>query len=761
MMRLNKKMNWRFLALVLPMLGLFLFAPAYGASQDTKLVSKKAFAKELALYLKLPPGKKEKCYTDLKKSDAHTPFICALKKAKVFSSKKKKFSPQKKLTWKFALTSLCRGEKWAKKKSWKNCSSYARTHGLIEANVDPKKKMTRGELTLLLEQTEHLSAAAPEQPEIPPSPPPSSPPPAEIPPLPETSLTFTPYPEDSIGVNFFSNIILAAPMPNRFYKNEVYFMEGDIVNSTADEIFVFICRENQGCDNSINFIEKTNGRHFRIPVFFQETGNFQIGLIPGRSGQSRVEDISVLPTYSSPLTEGTAPNTLSIGYQQGKTIFHWDGEGTLTRLVIFQNAKRTDYLFRQRPTSFSPPSKDFEGFVKGQAGWRIEHDQAVSEMQMINLTVQDFRKIEEDEIEIISLPEILPTPGRFTFKGNAKTAISKKAAITLPDGKVEEIALGGEDLPEGSNITIERDFSEFGTYIFEINSPQGSAIVNVPVYVGTSIPLIPDYFASHETELAPLPSLDLGKSRIKLLELINVDRAAHGLAAVTLADDLNSVAQSHSHNMVNLNFFGHVDPAGNSPDDRRKKAGIVTPIRENLGKASNLEFVEAGLMRSPVHRAAILDPDMKRVGLGIVKDAEGYYFVTQNFAENPLRLADLPGLEDELYAAVNGKRSSLGLSSLAHSATLRNAARNWSSRMAQENFFAITSPSGQKLIDFLRDQGITTSIQSHILEVSQKNQLSEEIVSQSGLKVANHQNIGIGLGLNSTGEIFATVIYTP
>ena len=43
-------------------------------------------------------------------------------------------------------------------------------------------------------------------------------------------------------------------------------------------------------------------------------------------------------------------------------------------------------------------------------------------------------------------------------------------------------------------------------------------------------------------------------------------------------DNLNKLAQDHSQNMINKNFFGHVDPSGKSPNDRARAAGIVEGV---------------------------------------------------------------------------------------------------------------------------------------------------------------------------------------
>jgi uncharacterized protein YkwD len=208
--------------------------------------------------------------------------------------------------------------------------------------------------------------------------------------------------------------------------------------------------------------------------------------------------------------------------------------------------------------------------------------------------------------------------------------------------------------------------------------------------------------------------------------------------------------------MVSLNFFGHNDPAGNSPDDRRKKAGVSTPIRENLGKASDLPSAEVGLMRSPVHRDAILDPEMTRVGLGIAKDAEGYLLVTQNYSAEPVSANDLLNIQADLInSALNAANS------LANDATLKSVATDWSKLMVAEDFFGSSNPANGKSIQtFAQAAGIRSALQINIVKATQKKSLSEELLKQDGLKSGTGKGIGIGLAISAMGEFYMTVIYS-
>ena len=45
-----------------------------------------------------------------------------------------------------------------------------------------------------------------------------------------------------------------------------------------------------------------------------------------------------------------------------------------------------------------------------------------------------------------------------------------------------------------------------------------------------------------------------------------------------MENNLNNLAQNHSQNMINQNFFGHFDPQGRSPNDRAEAAGVVEGV---------------------------------------------------------------------------------------------------------------------------------------------------------------------------------------
>jgi hypothetical protein len=120
--------------------------------------------------------------------------------------------------------------------------------------------------------------------------------------------------------------------------------------------------------------------------------------------------------------------------------------------------------------------------------------------------------------------------------------------------------------------------------------------------------------------------------------LLDQDRARFGLPALIRDDTLAAVARRHSAEMARTGEIAHVSPATGSVRNRLEAAGfIATFAAENIARSSTISDAQEGLMRSPVHRAAILTPDVSHVGIGIVlshHDATGdVYFTTQVFAK--------------------------------------------------------------------------------------------------------------------------------
>ncbi|GAA6159270.1 hypothetical protein NBRC116589_14440 [Ruegeria sp. HU-ET01832] len=134
----------------------------------------------------------------------------------------------------------------------------------------------------------------------------------------------------------------------------------------------------------------------------------------------------------------------------------------------------------------------------------------------------------------------------------------------------------------------------------------------------------------------------------EMLALINQERTSRGLDPLQLETQLNDSSEDHSSWMLDTDTFSHTGSGGSSATQRMQAAGFDLEgswrTGENIawqsergapGISDDVAQLHQGLMNSPGHRANILNPDFKYIGIGIeTGDMQGSdaVIVTQNFA---------------------------------------------------------------------------------------------------------------------------------
>jgi hypothetical protein len=114
--------------------------------------------------------------------------------------------------------------------------------------------------------------------------------------------------------------------------------------------------------------------------------------------------------------------------------------------------------------------------------------------------------------------------------------------------------------------------------------------------------------------------------RAALLCVIDEERAGRDLPLVHESAQLARAAQAHADDMVARQFFKHVTPGGSTLGDRVHATGYIDGRRDwELGEAiawaQQPLDTPASLMLawlgSPEHRAIVLDPRFRDVGIGV------------------------------------------------------------------------------------------------------------------------------------------------
>lgn len=108
--------------------------------------------------------------------------------------------------------------------------------------------------------------------------------------------------------------------------------------------------------------------------------------------------------------------------------------------------------------------------------------------------------------------------------------------------------------------------------------------------------------------------------------LINGTRAGHHRARLRVNWRLQRTAQRYADKMVALGFFSHVDPSGGRLAGRVKASGYTQGASywgagENIGWGTSTlggaARMNSAFMASPGHRANLLRPMFRDVGVGV------------------------------------------------------------------------------------------------------------------------------------------------
>lgn len=163
----------------------------------------------------------------------------------------------------------------------------------------------------------------------------------------------------------------------------------------------------------------------------------------------------------------------------------------------------------------------------------------------------------------------------------------------------------------------------------------------------------PSHVTSKLNPEATAPQEDFSNKRLADLErrmwaLINHDRSdpqtfaeTDGRAqALKWNESLAVVARAHSRNMLERQFFSHIDPDGTTFMMRINQAGIPWQAAgENIAIYETVSGAEAAFMNEPRfqhnHRANIVNASYTDVGIGIVQGPDGSLYITQDFVATP------------------------------------------------------------------------------------------------------------------------------
>ncbi len=151
-------------------------------------------------------------------------------------------------------------------------------------------------------------------------------------------------------------------------------------------------------------------------------------------------------------------------------------------------------------------------------------------------------------------------------------------------------------------------------------------------------------FAADNTVMIPVEAKKLYSEAFEMLELVNAERTARGLNALTMDPELLELSMQRA--FETSVYWSHIRPIGSRYPSLNSRLN-----RENISvKGGDIMFapkrdtqdIMRSLMNSDVHRENILLPDAKSIGIGVILLDRNLYWV-QNFSRSaPVGTASQP-----------------------------------------------------------------------------------------------------------------------
>ncbi len=273
-----------------------------------------------------------------------------------------------------------------------------------------------------------------------------------------------------------------------------------------------------------------------------------------------------------------------------------------------------------------PDAGDEFGFISGVPGRGLERDlenwlerqrdRGAVRYGMAERTLPTHR-----EIALFSMANhfsLQPVPREQKLNGTIRLAGRvyppfKNASlyITSPAGRTVQPKVKNR----GQRFNTSFTFKQRGLWQVELvaDGPTGpEPIANFPVAVGKK----------HKKELTirywSLESEDSSRLEKRLFKLLGRERKKRQLKRLEWSDQLAAVARNYAEEMARTGIVGHLSPESGSPMDRVKAAKLYPmKVSENLARAYSAHEAHQGLMRSPAHRANILNDWASQTGIGV------------------------------------------------------------------------------------------------------------------------------------------------
>jgi uncharacterized protein YkwD len=212
-------------------------------------------------------------------------------------------------------------------------------------------------------------------------------------------------------------------------------------------------------------------------------------------------------------------------------------------------------------------------------------------------------------------------------RGRLLSGRTPRVLVTLPSGAV----LSRSPTLRGDAFAASFPPPATGVHRVEVmvEGPHGPELAALfPLHVGVDPP------HRMTVRLYPRDAARAPEVEARLVELIAATRRERGLPVLLPSSALATAARLHSRDMRDAGFFGHTSPTRGDLSARLSRMGLVyRRAAEDLALATSPGLAHEMLLESPAHRAALLDPSLTHIGVGVTEaegedEGGGRYFMT-------------------------------------------------------------------------------------------------------------------------------------
>lgn len=154
---------------------------------------------------------------------------------------------------------------------------------------------------------------------------------------------------------------------------------------------------------------------------------------------------------------------------------------------------------------------------------------------------------------------------------------------------------------------------------------------NHKVLLALSLLALPQQLALAQRRAAPPAGPSTPAEQLIFIQA-NQDRAQQGERPLAWDPSLAAAARTHAERMARANAISHQFPGELDLQTRAMRSGAdFSMVAENVAVDPNLADLNSAWMRSPGHRANLLNPQLDSIGIGLAQRG-GEWFAVQDFS---------------------------------------------------------------------------------------------------------------------------------